>query len=300
MSKPMSSQGMSKMDKAKNVKDENKLYLHEGILYSTIMSPLENLKGLKELEGRPNDILLVAYPKCGFNWMVAVLRKIMAAASGQQELSQIPPLMEFFSPDMQKVVGEMPSPRLLGTHLHPDNIPGTFIAKKTKMLVVFRNPKDTVVSYYHFMNTNPVLPNAKSWDSFFTDFMEGEVAWGSYFNHALAWEKLMDNPNILMVTYEQMKENLGQGVQQISKFFDFPLTEEQVQTIAGQSTFNAMKESSKNTHGKHGNVFFRKGEVGDWKNHLSEAQSKQMDEKFEKHLAHTKLGAKLKYDIYCK
>lgn len=54
-------------------------------------------------------------------------------------------------------------------------------------------------------------------------------------------------------------QNLGQGVQQISKFFDFPLTEEQVQTIAGQSTFNAMKESSKNTHGKHGNVFFRKG-----------------------------------------
>ncbi|XP_052383345.1 sulfotransferase 6B1-like isoform X2 [Oncorhynchus keta] len=259
MSKPMSAQGMSKMEEAKNVKDENKLYLHEGILYSTIMSPPENLKSLKELEGRPNDILLVAYPKCGFNWMVAVLRKIMAAASGQQELSQIPPLMEFFSPDMQKVVGEMPSPRLLGTHLHPDNIPGTFIAKKTKMLVVFRNPKDTVVSYYHFMNTNPVLPNAKSWDSFFTDFMEGEVAWGSYFNHALAWEKLMDNPNILMVTYEQMKENLGQGVQEISKFFDFPLTEEQIQTIAGQSTFNAMKESSKNTHGKHGNVFFRKG-----------------------------------------
>jgi hypothetical protein len=54
-------------------------------------------------------------------------------------------------------------------------------------------------------------------------------------------------------------QNLGQGVQEISKFFDFPLTEEQVQTIAGQSTFNAMKESSKNTHGKHGNVFFRKG-----------------------------------------
>uniref|UniRef100_A0A4W5KDZ6 Sulfotransferase n=1 Tax=Hucho hucho TaxID=62062 RepID=A0A4W5KDZ6_9TELE len=142
---------------------------------------------------------------------------------------------------------------------------------RTVMLVVFRNPKDTVVSYYHFMNTNPVLPNAKSWDSFFTDFMEGEVAWGSYFDHALAWEKLMDNPNILMVTYEQMKETLG--------------VEKQVQ---GPPPF-----SSKHNDGHY-------GEVGDWKNHLSEAQSKQMDEEFEKQLAHTKLGAKLKYDIYCK
>ncbi|XP_070298640.1 sulfotransferase 6B1 [Salvelinus sp. IW2-2015] len=409
MSKPMSAQGMSKMEEAKNVKDENKLYLHEGILYSTIMSPSENLEGLKKLEGRPDDILLVAYPKCGFNWMVAVLRKIMAAASGQQEVSQIPPLMEFFSPDMQKVVGEMPSPRLLGTHLHPDNIPGTFIARdeKTKMLVVFRNPKDTVVSYYHFMNTNPVLPNAKSWDSFFTDFMEGEgenlylflfylyltrqrskvatvislltgrvwatAVWergeealASYEGFMALFRGIFDHPledregseayfnygRMIRLSREPqfqqcplrptrdpqeqrdshvifhllgkcppgffescgmhkvgctslnstlfILQNLGQGVQQISKFFGFPLTEEQVQTIAGQSTFNAMKDSSKNTHGKHGNVFFRKGEVGDWKNHLSEAQSKQMDEKFEKHLAHTKLGAKLKYDIYCK
>lgn len=42
------------------------------------------------------------------------------------------------------------------------------------MLVVFRNPKDTLVSYYHFYNNNPVLPKTESWDSFYTDFMKGE------------------------------------------------------------------------------------------------------------------------------
>lgn len=42
------------------------------------------------------------------------------------------------------------------------------------------------------------------------------------------------------------------------------------------------------------------GEVGDWKNHFSPAQSQEMDTAFEKHLAGTKLGAKLKYDLYCK
>ena len=45
---------------------------------------------------------------------------------------------------------------------------------------------------------------------------------------------------------------------------------------------------------------FWTGEVGDWKNHFSEAQSQQMDEEFNKRLAGTKLGAKLKYDTYCK
>lgn len=42
------------------------------------------------------------------------------------------------------------------------------------MLVVFRNPKDTMVSYFHFYNNNPVLPKAESWDAFYSDFMKGE------------------------------------------------------------------------------------------------------------------------------
>lgn len=42
------------------------------------------------------------------------------------------------------------------------------------MLVVFRNPKDTLVSFFHFYNNNPVLPSGQSWDSFFSDFMKGE------------------------------------------------------------------------------------------------------------------------------
>lgn len=46
------------------------------------------------------------------------------------------------------------------------------------MLVVFRNPKDTLVSYYHFYNSNPVLPSGQSWDSFFSNFMKGEGAFG--------------------------------------------------------------------------------------------------------------------------
>ncbi|XP_060797888.1 sulfotransferase 6B1-like [Neoarius graeffei] len=74
------------------------------------------------------------------------------------------------------------------------------------MLVIFRNPKDTAVSYYHFMNNNPVLPKAESWDKFFSDFMSGEVGWGSYFDHAVAWDKQMDNPNVLIATYEELKE----------------------------------------------------------------------------------------------
>ncbi|TRY88457.1 hypothetical protein DNTS_018882 [Danionella cerebrum] len=279
----------SRMEAAQHMKDEEKLYKHEGIIYSSILSPPETLDKLKELQAREDDVILVAYPKCGFNWMVAVLRKIMNAASGRDEKPpERPPLVEFLPPMAQEQLSEMPSRRLLGTHLHPDFIPSSFFTKKPKILVVFRNPKDTLVSYYHFMNKNPVLPNAESWDKFFSDFMSGEVAWGSYFDHALAWEERLDDPN-----------NLPDGVKKISEFFDLPLTDEQVESIAGLSTFSAMLENSQKSHGNLGNIFFRKGEVGDWRNHFSDAQSKQMDELYKSKLSGTKLAEQLKYDLYC-
>ncbi|KAI2658963.1 Sulfotransferase 6B1 [Labeo rohita] len=282
---PAMSQMKSRMEAAAKMKDEDKLYKRDGILYSTILSPPQTLDKLKDLEAREDDLILVAYPKCGFNWMVAVLRKILNASTGKNEKPpERPPLVEFLPPDVQETLAEMPPRRLLGTHLHPDKIPPSFFTKKPKILVVFRNPKDTLVSYYHFMNKNPVLPSAEPWDKFFSDFMAGEVAWGSYFDHALAWEKRLDDPNVMI---------------KVSEFFNLPLTDEQVNSVAGESTFSAMQENSQKSHGNFGSIFFRKGEVGDWKNHFSDAQSKQMDEVFQAKLAGTKLGARLKYDLYC-
>ena len=65
MDKQIRVPAMSKMEDARNVKDEDKLYKFEGILYSSIMSPPDNLEALKNMEARPEDSLLVAYPKCG-------------------------------------------------------------------------------------------------------------------------------------------------------------------------------------------------------------------------------------------
>lgn len=289
----------ARVEQGKSMKDEEKLYRYNGVLYPTIMCPEENLKALDNIHARGDDIMLVAYPKCGFNWMVGVVRQIITEASGVAEEFRGPPLMEFFGPDIMKDVDKAPSPRFLGTHMHPDNIPAAFYENKTKMLVIFRNPKDTLVSYYHFCNNNPVLPSLKSWDSFFNDFMSGDVAWGSYFEHALAWEKKMDDPNVMVVTYEDLKQNLSEGVNQISTFFGFSLTDEQVEKISQGSTFNAMKQKSANSHGNMGNVIFRKGLVGDWKNHFSPQQSQEMDEAFKKHLEGTRIGALLKYQQHC-
>ncbi|XP_061692486.1 sulfotransferase 6B1 [Syngnathoides biaculeatus] len=291
---------VSRLRRARDMRDEDKLYRHRGVLYPLLMCPREHLSALEGVTAREDDILLAAYPKCGFNWMVGLLKKILTQATGRNIETNDPPLVEFFGPDVAEVMDGMASPRLLGTHMHPDNIPPSFYAKKTKMLVIFRNPKDTLVSYYHFCNGNPVLPSAASWDAFYEDFLSGEVGWGSYFEHAMAWEKKMDDPDVMIVTYEQLKQDLDDGVRRISSFLAAELTDDQVRLVSDGSTFAAMKENSQASHGMMGNVFFRKGEVGDWRNHFSEEQSLRMDQMFGQHLAGTRLGRLLDYELHCR
>uniref|UniRef100_A0A3Q1EN24 Sulfotransferase n=1 Tax=Acanthochromis polyacanthus TaxID=80966 RepID=A0A3Q1EN24_9TELE len=246
---------MTKIQMAEKTSDAEKMYTYKGVLYPRLMCPEENLKAVETMEAREDDIMLVAYPKCGFNWMVGVLNKIMAEAGVQkiETESKVAPLIEFFGPDKLKVR----TGSLRMTHIHRGIV--SISSCNVTMLVIFRNPKDTLVSYFHFSNNNPVLPSGQSFDSYFSQFMSGDVGWGSYFDHAVAWDKKMDDPNVMIVTYEALKQNLTEGVRQISTFFGFKLTEDQIQQVSGQSTFNAMKQSSADTHGNLGNIFFRKG-----------------------------------------
>uniref|UniRef100_A0A8C5QS60 Sulfotransferase n=2 Tax=Leptobrachium leishanense TaxID=445787 RepID=A0A8C5QS60_9ANUR len=233
------------------------------------------------------------------NWTIQLLEDMVHAVYKKDPPAMIP-ILEFGTPEKYQKLQEESSPRIIATHLHYDSMPKSLLNKETKKLVVIRNPKDTAVSLFHFYNNNPRLPSYSSFDSFFPDFLNGNVCFGSYFDHAVAWNEQLDNDNILLMTFEEMKADLEAAIKKIADFFCYPLTEEQVKNLADRGSFKSMKEKSIDTHGKMGHVFFRKGEVGDWKNYFSEEQSQTMDAKFEECLAGTKLGDLLMYDMFCK
>ncbi|NWZ69626.1 ST6B1 Sulfotransferase, partial [Acrocephalus arundinaceus] len=168
------------------------------------------------------------------------------------------------------------------------------------ILLLIRNPKDVATSFYHFCNGLATLPSYETWDEFFTDFMTKKMAWGCYFEYLSEWNKYADQENIMPITYEEVKENPALSVKNIATFFGIPLTEEELQLVVERSSFQSMKKNSEKTHGSFGNVLFRKGCVSDWKNLFSEDQNEKMDKAFEERIAGTKLGKKLKYDLYCK
>ncbi|XP_032636894.1 sulfotransferase 6B1-like [Chelonoidis abingdonii] len=290
---------------------EDLLFSYKGILYPTTVCSPETCQALDSFEARSDDVILVGYPKNGSNWLGQVLNdlEITAAKYTEQEINErmnisnellILPRLEFGDPEKFKRMKELPSRRIIVTHLSPQVLPKSIFKSKAKILLLVRNPKDTAVSYFHFYNNMPTLPSFSSWDEYFTAFMHGKLCWGSYFDYLVEWNKHMDDENIMVITYEELKENQTLGLKKIADFFGFFVSGEEIQMVAEKSSFEAMKEKSFKTHGTFGKILFRKGTVGDWKDHFSEAQNKQMERKFEECLAGTKLGEKMKYGVYCK
>ncbi|XP_040849911.1 sulfotransferase 6B1 [Ochotona curzoniae] len=287
------------LEKSKETALSRLFFTYQEILYPVTMCTFETFQALDTFEARSDDIVLASYPKCGSNWILHIVSELLFAASKKKYEHSEFPVLECGDSGKYQRMKQFPSPRIMTTHLRYDRLPGSIITKKAKILVIFRNPKDTAVSFFHFHNNVPDIPSYGSWDEFFRHFMKGEVSWGSYFDFAMSWNKHLDDENVKFILYEDLKENLATGIKQTAEFFGFSVTEQQIQAISSQSTFHAMRAKSQETHGAVGPYLFRKGEVGDWKNLFSETQNQEMDEKFKACLTGTPLGAKLKYESYC-
>ncbi|KAM6127976.1 LOW QUALITY PROTEIN: sulfotransferase 6B1 [Pterocles gutturalis] len=232
--------------------------------------------------------------------LIQLLRDLIFTVIQSKPVSTELAFIECGDPDKYQRMKQIPSPRILATHLN-DCLHKSIFKNKAKIIVLFRNPKDTAVSFFHFHNNVPSIPSYSSWDEFLSEFMNGKAGWGSYFDHAVTWNKQIEDDNTMIIIYEDLKENLTASVnKQIAVFFGFSPGAEQIQSIADRATFQAVRDKVQKTHGVVGSIIFHKGVAGDWKNLFAEAQNQEMDTKCKVCLEGTKLGAKLKYDVYCK
>ncbi|XP_068088075.1 sulfotransferase 6B1-like [Hyperolius riggenbachi] len=270
---------------------------YKGTLYPSVLCSEATFQSMGTLEARDDDVLIATYPKCGTNWTIQILHELLFGIHNKEPtLSQA--MLEFGNPEKFQHVNQQPSPRVFCSHLSYENIPRNFFEKKSKILLILRNPKDTAVSYFHFSNNNPVLPSYASWDLFFEDYITGKVLYGSYFDYLLEWEKHIDDGNILVLAFEEMKKDFPANLKKICDFYGLSLTDEQIKMVHEKTTFTFMKDNATIAKEKAGSVF-RKGEVGDWKSLFTEEQSKEVDAKFEEYLAGTKLGEMINYAKYC-
>ena len=268
---------------------------------------IEWIKSIKNMKLRPDDIWIVTYPKSGTTWTQQIVRFIISRGKEDSTASVIEavPWVEGFCNNSafgssRVNVDEMASPRAFMSHLPYDKMPcGLPSTTPGKYIYVVRNPKDVVVSFFHYERGMPFSP-LYEWDEFFEKFMLGELVYGNYFDHVLSWWAHKDDNNVLFLKYEDMKKDLPSVVSRIANFIGQKISKELIDQIASKTTFaNMKKDSSANYEWMNkyrrscGTNFMRKGEVGDWKNHFSPEQAARLDAVYDKRMKVT--GIDLEY-----
>ncbi|XP_006897393.1 PREDICTED: sulfotransferase family cytosolic 2B member 1 [Elephantulus edwardii] len=253
-----------------------------GIYSAESISTVENA-----LEVRDDDIFIVTYPKSGTHWMIEILSLILK--NGDPSWIRSVPIWER-APWCETIMGafslqDLPSPRLMSSHLPIQLFPKAFFNSKGKVIYVGRNPRDVVVSLYHYSKIAGQLKDPGKPEQFLQDFLNGEVQFGSWFDHIKGWIRMRDKENFLFLTYEELHQDLSGSVQRICKFLGRPLDSEALDSVVAHSTFGAMKANNMSNYTllppslldhRHGS-FLRRGVCGDWKNYFTVAQSETFD-----------------------
>ena len=267
---------------------------------------------------RQDDIYILSFPKNGTTWTQELVWCVNSNADMQTAkavtMSERVPFLELpmvfnvlkdqlpsLKNDRLEFMECMPSPRILETHLSLELLPHNLL-DTCKVVSCLRNPKDTVVSFYHHEKLLNVHGYTGNFPSYFDLFMDNLVMFSPYFQYTSELWKLRNHPNMCLLFFEDMKKDLKASINKVAMFLGKELSEEQVEKLEIHLSFRKMKENpSVNKDGLKdmqlmdpSGSFFRKGEVGDWKNYFTADMSKRMDAAIEKYLK--PIGLEFRYE----
>uniref|UniRef100_A0A2K5CZA2 Sulfotransferase n=1 Tax=Aotus nancymaae TaxID=37293 RepID=A0A2K5CZA2_AOTNA len=250
---------------------------------------------------RDDDIFIITYPKSvpaglgrGTTWMIEIICLILK--DGDPSWIRSVPIWER-APWCETILGafslpDQHSPRLMSSHLPIQIFTKAFFSSKAKVIYMGRNPRDVVVSLYHYSKIAGQLKDPGTPNQFLRDFLKGEVQFGSWFDHIKGWLRMQGKDNFLFITYEELQQDLQGSVQRICEFLGHPLGEEALGSVVAHSTFSAMKANTMSNYtllppsllDHRRGAFLRKGVCGDWKNHFTVAQSEAFDRVYRKQM----------------
>ncbi|EMS57315.1 Sulfotransferase 17 [Triticum urartu] len=273
-------------------------------LRSTVLERI--LLAQATMKPRDDDIILATQPKSGTTWLKALAFAITNRSRygfGDHPLlthhpHQLVLSIEFHGPGGDHTdLNALASPRLLSTHIPMSLLPpGMSPSSGRRVVSLCRDPKDTFVSRWQWHFDNKIFHGSTmELDKAYDLFCRGLSPYGPFWEHYLEyWKASLVTPDkVLFLKYEEIKEDSVRVVQKLAAFLRVPFSQEEESSgvpeeVARLCSFETVTSlqvnqvSVVNDHGDHrfpaNSAFFRKGQVGDWANHMSREMGENMDQ----------------------
>lgn len=250
---------------------------------------------LPDFQFRDGDVLLSSYPKAGCTWTYEILTMLLRGRAEGPEYSKMNSMLEAIAAEN---MNSLASPRLLNTHLPYRRIPKDINNKKVKVVFVVRNMKDAAVSLYHMILGMTHYNYSGKFENWLPLYLRGDLAYDSYLKYLRDWEEVYRSHkhDMILLYFEDLKRDTLAEVKKLSAFLELSLSDEVLHEIAEQCQFKHMKTrytkqmlgtSSYKPEVNYG--FMRKGEVGNWKEWFTVAQSELVDKLVDENLKGSQL-----------
>jgi aryl sulfotransferase len=256
---------------------------------------------------RPGDIFVCASPKCGTTWMQTIVASLLwPDGDFPDAVIEIGPWFDarriFDFDELMARLEAQSHRRFIKTHTPADGIP---IFDKASYIVVARDGRDAFVSFVNHrknlrddlierLNTDAMAQSVDPVVKFRGDihgFFERWITDAPPLRYLASWWDLRDEPNVLLVHYNDLQADLEREMRRVAGFLDIDIPEALWAGVVERCTFERMREEAE----KIGDFqrlfeggaesFLFKGANGRWRGVLTEGELQRYQDRVQELLA---------------
>ena len=225
-----------------------------------------------------DDTFIVSFPKSGNTWTRFLIANLLHPEEPANfgNIDRLVPESEGLT---KNELARVPRPRILKSHEY-------FDARFRRVVYIVRDPRDVVVSQYHFFRKRRRIADDSSIEQFVTRFVAGETCdFGSWGTNVASWLVARQNsPNFLLLRYEDILARTSTELARVASFLGLKATPELVAQAVERSSADQMRKlegtdtSAIVTKNSRTDVpFVRSAKAGGWRAALPELAVKQLE-----------------------
>jgi hypothetical protein len=187
----------------------------------------------------PDDIFLVSFPKSGNTWTRFLLANLRFP-NEPATWANINRLIPDPTGTPKKDFDRMPRPRIIKSH-------ECFDPRYPRVVYIVRDPRDVVVSQYHYHRKIRKIEDDSPIEKFVTRFLAGETCpHGSWGQNVSTWLYTSEgNSRFLLLRYEDLVADTARELAKVATFLHLDAGPQQIAQAVERSSADQMRKLEK-------------------------------------------------------